>query len=945
MSEDAVILHLSDLQFGTHHRFHGCPIPEQDDPFSNPRYGSNEAFETLASKIQDDLKILFEEKQLRPNILVISGDLAEWSIEDEYKSVKAFINSLLQSEFMDLELERVILVPGNHDINWSLSEAYFHECTAHRKAPEPPYSKKYHFWNQFLERLDVNRPAERTPWQGFDLSEFGILAIALDSCIQESHRKTHHYGWLGLTQTKEAVKWLEELDTTHQYIHIAVFHHNPLRNTNYDDENLRDWDEVRPHFEKSVDIVLHGHRHGNYRSIIPNPDGRKLIILGAGSAGLDQEAMPSSPNQYQIIRLSGNKGCLYLRSYSEHTIGSSGSGHFRPDADQKGKWEYPFTISSASLFTDMPVVGKGQIEDPEIPAIDEYVKFALYDISQRLLREQEKVGEIIDLRCIDIKTREPDNLDAVFRTWLESDQNRMAILGSAGSGKTISCLTLCREVSQDNAMTSWIPLYIDLGRFAALDDILEILAHCFRSQGIIISKQQALDIIKNRNLLLFLDAFDEYEKGGLIAASDRSFSGFQHLNRANVKIVLTCRSNFFRCPEDIFIYELRTHDFDLCPTNSTVLELLPLEPSVVSSVLSQYISAERIPKWVFELADRPLHLRMLVPLVKMKAVDLSQSLKRHELYEKFITYVLNWDIVRRAPAKVTLDQSRSFHILLAERFLDQGSASVADIELLHLIEKTFECKRTDDRFGERLFFFQQSGLLRFEGSRIVFSHKSYREYLVAKNIYDLVVVQDDSFQFTWFTRNERDFITEMLTEPDKETLSRWLSNEEKYPACNYASFILGGTGDTRMVSPLMERLQETDDPLVKINCANSLAALGATDVKGTLLGIVSGYLLDETLSTIAPSGCEQDAIQWPSRLVKDFGRSVMLIHLCETVDALAMVGDAACVDTLKLLERSPDKSVADEAKGAIRRLVNRLSEHESGKKSPAGRRHHSSAKD
>ena len=71
----------------------------------------------------------------------------------------------------------------------------------------------------------------------------------------------------------------------------------------------------------------------------------------------------------------------------------------------------------------------------------------------------------------------------------------------------------------------------------------------------------------------------------------------------------------------------------------------------------------------------------------------------------------------------------------------------------------------------------------------------------------------------------------------------------------------------------------------------------------------------------------------------------MLIHWCETIDALAMVGDAACLDTLKLLERAPDKSVADEAKGAILRLANRLSEHESGKKYLDGRRQHSSAKD
>lgn len=935
MNNDAVILHLSDIQFGAHHRFSGCGNHEDSDAFLNPRYGDNNSFQTLSAKIDDDLKILFEERNLRPNILVISGDLAEWSLEDEYNNVEAFICSIIHSQHTDIDLSRVILVPGNHDVNWSLSESYFLECTAHRKRPEPPYEKKYLFWKQFLDRVGVKKTEPNIPWQGFDISEQGILVVALDSCVQESHRKEDHYGWIGIKQIKEATKWLEELDPSHSYFRIAVFHHNPVRYSDYDDENLKDWDELRPHFEKSIDIILHGHRHENYRSIIGNLDGQEVLIFGSGSAGLDQEAMPSNPNQYQIISLSGNQGCLYLRSYSEQTIGDSGKGHFRPDMNQKGKWEYPFTINSITppkAYSESKSTAPGQF------AIDEYVNLAVSDISQRLLREQEKVGDIIGLKCINIETKIKYDIDVIFQEWLESNQNRMAILGSAGSGKTISCLNLCRSVSQ-NTDSKWIPLYIDLGRFVALDDILEILADCFRNQGMIISKQQALNIIETKNLLIFLDAFDEYEKGGIISASDRSFQGFQHLNRSNVKIVLTCRSNFFRCPEDIFIYELRTHDFDLCPANSMVLELLPLEPIVISSTLSPYIANESLPEWLFELTDRPLHLRMIVPLVKMKAVDLSQSLRRHELYEKFLIYVLNWDIIRRSPARVTLDQSRSFHVLLAERFLDRGSASLADVELIHLIEKTFDCKRTDDRFVELLFFFQQSALLRFDGGRIIFSHKSYREYLVAKSIYNLVVIEDDTFQFTWFTRNERDFILEMLEEPEINTLCRWLSSEDKYPACNYASFILGGTGNTRLISHLTERLQKTRDPLIKVNCANALAALGDVDVKGDLLGMVSGYLLDEGVLTIPPSGCSQEAIQWPSNLQKKFSKSVMIIHLCETIDALAMVGDAACVDTLKLIEKASDKSVADEAKGAIRRLLNRLSNTKNDEDFADGRRH------
>jgi 3',5'-cyclic AMP phosphodiesterase CpdA len=928
---ESIILHLSDIQFGAHHRFVGCSPPSLDSDasiFTNQRYGNNEGFATLANKINDDLKVLFEEKHLRPNVLVISGDLAEWSFEEEYNHVQSLICSLMQSKYTDLSQQRVILVPGNHDVNWFLSEAYFFECMAHRKKPEPPYGQKYHFWHQFLQQFYQDKPLGKQLWHGFDLSEFGILVVALDSCIKESHRKDDHYGWLGISQVKEATTWFEELDSCHQYAHVAIFHHNPIRHSTNDDENLRDWDEVRLYFEKSVDLILHGHRHESYRSELGNLGGKKIIILGAGSAGLDQEKIPSSPNQYQIIKIEGQKGILYLRSYSEQAIGFSGKGMFRADADERGYWEYSFTLSSVNPVSSGADTMSLIFNDHTLTAFDEYVTSSLHEINQRLLNEQGKVGEIINLECVDVQSRKQTDLKSAFSAWLNSSQNRMVVLGAAGSGKTVSCLNLCQQISQREISESWVPIYIDLSRFAAHDDMLEIFIECFRSQGMVITKQLALDIIQTQNLLLCIDAFDEYERGGIASASDRPFTGFHHLNRPNVKILLTCRSNFFRRPEDIFIYELRSHEFELCPTNSSVVELLPLKPTVISSVLSQYLPVDNIPKWIYDLADRPLYLRMLVPLVRMKAVDLSQSLKRHELYEKFIDFALTWDVRRTQSNIVTLDQSRRFHVILAERFLDRGAASLTDIELLHLIEKAFSCKRTDDKFGKLLFFFQQSGLLRFEGGRIVFSHKSYREYLVAKSIYDLIAVGDDTFDFTWFTRNERDFIIEMLSDADKETLCRWLSNEQKYPACNYAIFILGGTADPRIVSPLLVRLHETGDPLVKINCANSLAALGSKEVKNTLIGIAAGYLLEESIITIAPSGCEKDALEWTSNLNKRFGRTVMLIHLCETIDALAMVGDAACVEILKQFECAADKTVADEAKGAIRRLVNRLSEDE-----------------
>ena len=232
------------------------------ETFTNKRYGSNKGFKTLATKLSDDLKVLSEHYNLNPNILVISGDLAEWSLEDEYKEVRALICSLMKSEYTDFTKQRVILVPGNHDINWDLSESYFKECKAYKHTPEPPYSKKYRLWHRFLQEFyDEDTVTNRLPWRGFDLSEYGILAVALDSCIQESHRSEDHYGWLGIPQVEKASTWLEEHDPSHKHVHMAVFHHNPMRGSRNDNENLKDWDAIRPHFDKNIDLILHGHRH------------------------------------------------------------------------------------------------------------------------------------------------------------------------------------------------------------------------------------------------------------------------------------------------------------------------------------------------------------------------------------------------------------------------------------------------------------------------------------------------------------------------------------------------------------------------------------------------------------------------------------------------------------------------------------------------------------
>lgn len=70
-SDSITILHLSDVQFGRNHRF-----------------GSEEPFDTLCQRLEDDLRQLADEHDLRPEIVAVTGDLAEWGRPKEFEEAR-----------------------------------------------------------------------------------------------------------------------------------------------------------------------------------------------------------------------------------------------------------------------------------------------------------------------------------------------------------------------------------------------------------------------------------------------------------------------------------------------------------------------------------------------------------------------------------------------------------------------------------------------------------------------------------------------------------------------------------------------------------------------------------------------------------------------------------------------------------------------------------------
>jgi 3',5'-cyclic AMP phosphodiesterase CpdA len=315
------ILHLSDLQFGRNHRFGRMSSSAPDD-----------SFETLVGRLQQDLIILQSKHDLRPDLLVVTGDLAEWGKRAEFEDVFTFLDRM--AGFLGLERDRVLVVPGNHDINRSACEAYFANCKADDETPREPFWPKFRhyvgFFERFYEGLTAIRFTEAVPWTLFEIKSLRVVVAGLDSAMKESHRDEDHYGWVGERQLRwfagELRKYKEQ-----GWMRIGLVHHNVQRRAMEDEENLRDVDALVRILGGELNLLLHGHTHEGRLHWL----GPRLPVLSTGSASVVLEARPKEvPNQYQVIRLHADRLWYGTRQYAPDQQRWIGDTRSSSDGDQ-----------------------------------------------------------------------------------------------------------------------------------------------------------------------------------------------------------------------------------------------------------------------------------------------------------------------------------------------------------------------------------------------------------------------------------------------------------------------------------------------------------------------------------------------------------------------------------------------------------------------------------
>ncbi|KYF61282.1 hypothetical protein BE11_17105 [Sorangium cellulosum] len=289
------LLHLSDMQFGPHHRFEGPSSP-----------GS------LLHRLRDDLDRLREEDGVRPDLVLLTGDLTEYGMKSQFDQLLSFAHGL--TEVTELAPRRVVVVPGNHDVNWKLCSAYFAEREGNEERPVLPYWPKLRPYAEFFARFYEGQTGieftETEPWSLFEYPDLNVVVAGLNSAIAESHRPEDHYGFVGEQQLRFFAGKLRPYKEQ-RFLRIAAIHHDPLHPGD-NDAARQDAKDLRGMLQPYLNLVVHGHLHEEQLGWLDN----NVPVLGIGSAGVKvPERPPEVPNQYQIVQVYPDRLTYGTRAY------------------------------------------------------------------------------------------------------------------------------------------------------------------------------------------------------------------------------------------------------------------------------------------------------------------------------------------------------------------------------------------------------------------------------------------------------------------------------------------------------------------------------------------------------------------------------------------------------------------------------------------------------
>ena len=271
----------------------------------------------------EDVQRQIEKPGTRLDFVAVTGDIAYSGQADEYRLATKLFSTLLKR--LGITLDRLLIVPGNHDVNRKAARAGAQDDAIEHAA------RGLEDYRNFIDKLEVvgSSPQRSVYRHPLAMGDQTVSIWGLDTAvIGDSHQ--------GLTEPQREyflsqVRYIQE-SINPRHINIALLHHSPERLAGL---GLGSAAEA---LQWVFDFILHAHLHSRTEPRVRQDDSGAVIIQGGADPSL---------NCYNIVTLDFDNGDGLI--VSRRVTQDKWHGDNRPPGE-----EYRFPLSQRLLSVWSP---------------------------------------------------------------------------------------------------------------------------------------------------------------------------------------------------------------------------------------------------------------------------------------------------------------------------------------------------------------------------------------------------------------------------------------------------------------------------------------------------------------------------------------------------------------------------------------------------------------
>jgi len=321
-------------------------------------------YEALLQSLLTDRDTYVTAGVLSPKYVVVSGDLIHGGntaeeIRAQYAETKGFLTRVAD-EFLEHDKNRILIVPGNHDMSFPHSRnSMVSEAEANKKQnldlfwkghPEirwnwkelsfykisniEEYNKRFdlfrEFYNDFYEGVRTYPNDPITSAECYSFADDKVTFALFNSC-----KRLDHLNDTADIDDDAIVSVTQKLRTTYNqgYLNIAIWHHHfygAPRETNYLDREV-----INKMSHSYIQVGLFGHQHisqiaefyGGDLALGEAADNQRILLISSGTLFGGKKELPDGyKRQYNVIEVTSENGEakieIHVREDDNHNVES-----------------------------------------------------------------------------------------------------------------------------------------------------------------------------------------------------------------------------------------------------------------------------------------------------------------------------------------------------------------------------------------------------------------------------------------------------------------------------------------------------------------------------------------------------------------------------------------------------------------------------------------------